>query len=89
MTAPMPQQAGLTASTEVRQDPQGNVIVVLRMSCGPMSSEYFIAPDDAERFGEGIANTLKVAADQAKSLKPAILIPPKNLIIPRTNGGRS
>jgi hypothetical protein len=88
MTAPIPQQPGLTATTEVRQDPQGNVIVVLRMSSGPMSSEFFISPDDAERFGEGLANSLKVAADQAKTLKPSILVPPKGLLIPRANGGR-
>jgi hypothetical protein len=88
MTAPIPQQLGLTATTEVRQDPQGNVAVVLRLTFGPISSEFLIGPDDAERFGVGLADGLKKAADQAKTLKPNILIPSKNLLLPRANGGR-
>ena len=87
MTAPMP-QVSLAAATEVRQDPQGNAIVVLRLGCGPAMSEFFIQPADAERFGLGIANALKVAGEQARSLQPALLVPPSGLVIPRANGQR-
>lgn len=86
MTAPQP-GVTLAANTEVRQDSQGNVVVILRMMCGLISTEFAIAPGDAERFGEGIAAGLKQAGEQAKTLQPGLVVPPKGLIIPRLNGG--
>lgn len=85
MTAPQPGLT-LTAGAEIRQDPQGNVIVVLKMVCGLIATEFAIDPGDAERFGEGIAATLKQCGEQARALQPGLMIPPKGLIIPQANG---
>ena len=88
MTTPTPQPMALAAATEVRQDPDGNAIVVLRLGCGPAMSEFFIAPGDAERFGQGLANALRIAGEQAATLQPSIVVPPKGLFIPNANGSR-
>jgi hypothetical protein len=89
VTAPQPTVPMLNASTEVRQDPQGNVIVVLRLACGPAAGEFFVSPADAERFGEGIAKALTTAGEQAKALVPGLMVPPKGFIVPRMNGQRT
>lgn len=85
MTAPIPNPlvVPLTAATDVRQDPSGAVVVVLAFLCGPTKTELMIDPGDAARFGEGIANALKVAAEQAAALAPGLVVPPKGLIIPQ------
>ena len=85
MTGPAP-TAAITATSEVRQDQAGNAVVVMRITCGGLATEMLIAPHDAERFGQGLADMLRQSGEQAKALMPGLAVPPKGLFIPKLNG---
>jgi hypothetical protein len=78
----------LTGGAEVRQDAQGNPVVVLRLVCGIIATEFMIAPGSAAQVGEGIAASMREAGERAKAMTPGLTVPPQGLLIPKMNGGR-